>query len=335
MRVCVIGAGYYAQHHLRAWHAIDGVTLVGVADRELRKATQAVAGASAAAYDDALRMVAELQPDIVDVVTPEETHQGLVATLAPLVRAIVCQKPLAATLSAARTIVETAERHGCALFVHENFRFQPWFRAARGLLDDGQLGQPRQLAFDLRPGDGRGPDAYLARQPYFVSMRRFLVHETGIHYIDVFRFLLGEIVAVTARLRRINPVISGEDAALIFFEFASGATGLLDANRDLDHAASDPRFTLGRMRLECEDGELRLDGSARLWQRLRGQPEEALLAAYAVAPCNGNSVQAFQADMLASLASGSHGQARAYLRNLEVEEAIYRSHAEGRTVALA
>ena len=34
------------------------------------------------------------------------------------------------------------------------------------------------------PGDGQGPDAYLARQPYFQAMERFLVHETAIHLID-------------------------------------------------------------------------------------------------------------------------------------------------------
>ena len=45
-------------------------------------------------------------------------------------------------------------------------------------------------------------------------MPRFLIHETGIHLIDVFRYLLGEITGVFARLRRINPVIKGEDAGL-------------------------------------------------------------------------------------------------------------------------
>ena len=35
--------------------------------------------------------------------------------------------------------------------------------------------------------------AYLERQPYFQTMPRFLVHETAIHLVDVFRFLLGEI----------------------------------------------------------------------------------------------------------------------------------------------
>ncbi|MEZ5740638.1 MAG: hypothetical protein R3E68_15060 [Burkholderiaceae bacterium] len=54
----------------------------------------------------------------------------------------------------------------------------------------------------MRLGDGQGPEAHLSRQPYFQQMPRFLVHETAIHFIDSFRFPLGE-VGPTARLRRL------------------------------------------------------------------------------------------------------------------------------------
>ncbi len=104
--------------------------------------------------------------------------------------------------------------------MHENFRWQPWYREAKRLIDSGTLGTLHSIAFRLRPGDGQGLDAYLDRQPYFQRMPRFLVFETAIHWIDTFRFLLGEVEAVAARLRRINPAIDGEDAGYIIFEFA-------------------------------------------------------------------------------------------------------------------
>ena len=50
-----------------------------------------------------------------------------------------------------------------------------------------------RVAFRLRPGDGQGPRAYLDRQPYFQTMPRLLVVETAIHWIDTFRFLMGEV----------------------------------------------------------------------------------------------------------------------------------------------
>ena len=42
-------------------------------------------------------------------------------------------------------------------------------------------------------------------------MPRLLIHETGVHYIDTFRYLFGTPTAVHADLRRCNPVIAGED----------------------------------------------------------------------------------------------------------------------------
>src|SRR6185436_16129600 len=109
-------------------------------------------------------------------------------------------------------LVETAERAGITLVVHENFRWTPWHREARRLLDAGFLGALHGIAFRLRPGDGQGARAYLDRQPYFQKMPRLLVHETAIHWIDSFRYLMGEVVSVFASLRRINPAIAGEDA---------------------------------------------------------------------------------------------------------------------------
>jgi len=50
-------------------------------------------------------------------------------------------------------------------------------REARHLVDAGRIGMPLHVTFRLRPGDGQGPQAYLARQPYFQNMPRFLIHE--------------------------------------------------------------------------------------------------------------------------------------------------------------
>ena len=81
---------------------------------------------------------------------------------------------------------------------------KPGGQADRQADDPGRVGDLYQIAFRMRPGDGRGPDAYLSRQPYFQKMERFLVHETAVHWIDTFRYLAGDPVAVYADLRRIN-----------------------------------------------------------------------------------------------------------------------------------
>ncbi len=103
-------------------------------------------------------------------------------------------------------------------------------------------------------------------------MPEFLVRETAVHFIDTFRFLMGEVRAVTARLRKLNPVIAGEDAGLLIFEFDDERTGLFDGNRLNEHVAENQRRTMGEMWLEGERGVMRLDGDARLWWKPHGRP---------------------------------------------------------------
>jgi predicted dehydrogenase len=189
----------------------------------------------------------------------------------------------------------------------------------------------------LRPGDGQGPRAYLDRQPYFQTMPLFLVRETAVHFIDTFRFLLGEVVAVTARLRRLNPVISGEDAGLIVFEFGDDRAGLFDGNRLNDHEAANPRRTMGEMWLEGERGVMRLDGEARLWWKPHHGGETEYGYDRGGAGAFGGACTALQAHVLAHLREGAalENGARDYLTNLHVQAAVYHSHASGRRVPLA
>ena len=249
---------------------------------------------------------------------------------------MICQKPLAPTLAEALAIVEAAKAANATLVVHENFRFQPWYREIRRLIKGGTLGALHGIAFRLRPGDGQGPEAYLDRQPYFQDMPRFLVHETAIHLIDTFRYLMGEITSVTARLRRLNPHITGEDAGYILFDFAAGTGGLFDGNRLNDHVADNPRRTMGELWLDTEAGVLRLDGDGRLWWKPHQQDEREHIYAWNDHAFGGDCVHALQAHVVDHLLSGTRleNSGAEYLRNLEIEEAVYLSADTGRTISL-
>jgi predicted dehydrogenase len=142
---------------------------------------------------------------------------------------------------------------------------------------------------------------------------------------------------VFARLRRLNPQIQGEDAGLVLFDFTSGAAGLFDGNRLVDFVADDPRLTMGEMLFEGAAATLRLDGFGRLWlkphkQVEREHPYERHNVGY-----GGDSVRALQRHVIAHFRDGTplENTGEAYLRNLEIEEAIYRSAESGRWEALA
>ena len=332
LRVAGVGAGYFSQFHLQGWRAIPEVELVGWCDREVARVK------GVAAYGSVEEMIDKAKPDLVDIVTPPDTHRELVTATAARGLPVICQKPLAPTYAEAVEVVESAERARVPLIVHENFRWQPWYREARRLIEANHLGKLHSVAFRLRPGDGQGPRAYLDRQPYFQKMPRLLVHETAIHWIDTFRFLMGDVTSVFSALKKRNPVIAGEDSGYILFDFESGASGLFDGNRLNDHAASNPRRTMGEMWLEGERGVLRLDGEARLWWKPHQQPEAE--HRYDRGPDDafgGGCCGALQRHVVRGLLENFplENTGKTYLTNLRIEEAVYRSSAEGRRIALS
>lgn len=333
LRVAVVGAGYFAAFHHEGWRRIPEAALVAICDRDAAKAGMAAARHGARAFTDLAEMLNATAPDLFDIAIPSAGHGGAIrAALAARVPAIVCQKPFCQDLAEAETVVAEAEAVGALLIVHENFRFQPWYREAARCLAAGALGTPFSLAFRLRPGDGAGPDAYLARQPYFRAMPRFLVRETGVHFVDVFRFLLGEVEAVFADLRRLNPAIAGEDCGTVLFRMRSGARALFDGNRLADHRAADRRLTMGEMLLEGSEATLRLDGDGQLLLRPIGAGAETPRPfAWSRRGFAGDSVFALQQHIAAHLTRGASVEniAREYLMNLRVEAAIYRAAESG------
>lgn len=334
LKVAGVGAGYFSHFHYEAWARIDDVVLVGVVDRDPEK-TKAT---GLPAYGDMGSMLAEVRPDIIDILTPSETHLGLLRqALDAQPRVIICQKPFCKNLDEAREAVRLSEAYGIPIIVHENFRFQPWYRAIKTQIDAGSIGDVLQFTFRFRPGDGQGTDAYLDRQPYFQKMPRFLVHETAVHWVDTFRFLMGEPTAVFSDLRKMNPVIAGEDAGYILFRYKNGVRALFDGNRLLDHAAENTRCTMGEALVEGTSGTIVLKGDGSLRMRAFGDSgEREILAPSRGDGFGGDCVYHLQKHVVEALAGGRTFENRAsdYLAVIKQENAIYASAQSGAWVQL-
>ncbi|WP_323764482.1 Gfo/Idh/MocA family oxidoreductase [Marinovum sp.] len=334
LRVACIGAGYFSRFHYGSWARMKRARPVASCNRDIAKAQ----ATGLPAYDDVARMLAEVQPDLLDIILPPEAHAATIRlALAGGVKRMICQKPFCRTLEEARAITAEAEAQGAVIVVHENFRFQPWYRAVKSALERGVVGDLQQVTFRLRPGDGQGPRAYLDRQPYFQQMERFLIHETAVHWVDTFRWLLGNPSHVYADLRRINPVIAGEDAGFVLFDHPGGVRALFDGNRHLDHAADNQRRTMGEALFEGTEGALSIEGDGAVRLRRHGETaEEVLLPPDAHDGFGGDCVHALQSHVVSGLLGDQplENTARDYLTVIEIEQAIYASAAEGRKLSL-
>lgn len=339
LRGAVIGAGYFSRFHFDAWQRIDNVQIDAVCDVDQAKAVAFAAEFEIPhVFTDHREMLDALSEgdqrlDFVDVVTRPDTHLQIVQDIAAQGIAVICQKPLAPTADEATQIVSVAQAANIPFMVHENFRFQPWYREIKNLLNAQRIGDRlHTLSFRNRAGDGWGDDAYLARQPYFQTMEKFLIFEAGIHTIDTFRYLAGEIDRVWCSTRRLNPVIAGEDSALAIFEFTEGGQGLYDANRFNESTATNPRYTFGELLVEGNGGSIRLHDDGRLTIQELGQTEHPHPYTPSAEGFAGDCVFATQQHFIDGLRAGSktfETDGPSYLKSIAVQEAMYRSAESG------
>ena len=337
LRGVVIGAGYFSQFQYEAWNRIPEVEIVGAVDRDESRAKAMQEQYEIPHYSPNYRELIDAQkPDFIDIITPPQTHLDMCQYAAERGIAIICQKPLAPTLEDSQRIVELARRHNVPFMVHENFRWQPWYREIKRILDAGTLGEVFHVHFQMRTGDGWGDDAYLARQPFFRDYTRLLVYETGVHFIDTFRFLLGDIESIYANLRRLNPVIRGEDMGQIFFRFQNGATAIWDANRYNEVEVENPRYTFGTMRIDAAKGHLLLDTNGKISIKLLGQPIDEHAYHHEDINFAGDCVYALQRHFVDELLNGGQFESSGedYLNNVRAVEACYESSSLGRPVGL-
>jgi len=333
--VC-IGAGYFSHFQYEAWQRIPEVELIAFSNRDQPRAQQITEKfGRKRCYSDYREVFDTEKSDFVDVITPPPSHAVICAEAAKRGIHIICQKPLAPTFDEAKAIVSGATTSQVRFMVHENFRFQPWYRQIKRLLESEAIGNRLfSLAFRSRMGDGWGENAYIPRQPYFRDYPRLLVYENGVHFIDTYRYLAGEITRVTAWHRRLNPVIKGEDCALLVFEFTSGAIGQWDANRYNETTARNPRFTFGELLVEGNGGSIRLASDSRLTIQRLGEPEVEIPYDRAEVNFCGDCCYFTQRHFIDHLLDHQPFETSGedYLKTLAVQEAVYRSAAERRAV---
>ncbi|MBI2192604.1 MAG: Gfo/Idh/MocA family oxidoreductase [Planctomycetes bacterium] len=125
-----------------------------------------------ARYDSAERMLAEANLDLVSICTWPGLHVPLVELAARSgVRGILCEKPMALGLRAARGLVQLCNSRGLKLAINTQRRLNPRFRWVRDQIAGGRLGSVRYLHAAWAGGD----------------MLSF-----SIHWLDMHRFWLGD-----------------------------------------------------------------------------------------------------------------------------------------------
>lgn len=153
--------------------------------------------------------------DIVIVSTHTDTHAEIVSAAAESgCRVIICEKPIAHDLTAARRMIDACRANKVHLMINHERRFDPRYRAAKRLIERGAIGGIVSIR-GLLPTHGFNG---ISR----VSMGGGPLLHDGTHLVDIISFFAGKIVKVDGRFSRIGRSGGFEDHAWALLETESG-----------------------------------------------------------------------------------------------------------------
>jgi len=227
-RVGLVGLGRIGVLHARTIARSPGrLEIVAAADpsAEARQAASELGLDTVASWES---IIEDPRIEAVLVCSATPAHEEQILAAAAAGKHIFCEKPVAATLDAARRAVQAAEKAGVVLQVGFNRRFDPGFAEVRRRVADGSLGSVLTLRITSR--DPEPPHATYPRG------RGGFFSDTMVHDFDMARYLLGEdpveiSAFASADADPLAAPAGDVDTATVILRFASGALGSLEACR--------------------------------------------------------------------------------------------------------
>ncbi|MBN1835053.1 MAG: Gfo/Idh/MocA family oxidoreductase [Spirochaetales bacterium] len=190
-------------------------------------------------YTDWRALVEDPEVQIVDNCTPDDLHAEVSIAALRAGKHVVCEKPLAMTAADAQRMRDTALQSGRKHLLCHNYRFMPAVRLARQLIEEGRLGRIYQFRGRYLQQIGHDPDETTEDVWYATGTRSGVLLGIGCHIIDLARFLVGEVQAVSGLVKTFNrtradrsgrtETVSADEVNYALVEFAGGAVGTLES----------------------------------------------------------------------------------------------------------
>lgn len=227
----VIGCGDVSVVHLQAIENLAGIELVGVCDIDPARAETAAERYGVPGFAGHRQLLDAIRPDVVHVCTPHHQHVPVAIDCLDAGVAVLLEKPVAHTVAEAERLIAAARaRPGVKAGICLQNRYNATTRAARELLESGELGKVLGGSATVLWHRDR---EYYERRPWRGRVRDsgggVLINQ-AIHTLDLMEWLLGDVVQVRGHSAR-NPEagIDVEDTAYALLDHAGGARSVVFA----------------------------------------------------------------------------------------------------------
>lgn len=283
IRVGMIGYQFMGKAHSHAYRDLPFYF-----DTETKPVMQAIAGRHEeavkkaadnfgwASYEtDALKLIERDDIDLIDIVTPNNTHAEFAIAAAQAGKHVLCEKPLALNLRDAKKMLDAVHKAGVVNMVSHNYRFSPAVQLAKKLIQENRLGKIYHIRAQYLQDFIMDPQFPLVWRLQKEVTGSGALGDIGAHIIDLARFLVGEINEVVGLMetfikeRPIGKMSGGlsaighesemgkvtvDDAAAFLARFENGALGVFEATRFAGGNRNGNRFEING-----EKGSIRWD----------------------------------------------------------------------------
>jgi predicted dehydrogenase len=255
LNIGLIGRGFMGRTHSNAYKRI-GDFFPDLAYRPVLKAVCGRDEAKARAFADQWgyestetdwrALIARNDIDAVDICTPNDLHADIAIAAAAAGKMVLCEKPLARSLTEAKSMVEAVEKTGVPNTVWYNYRRIPAVSLAKQIIDSGKLGRIYHYRANFLQDWTINPELPQGGE----ALWRLDVDAAGsgvtgdllAHCIDTAMWLNGgirEVSAVTEtfvkeRTHQLSGAVQPvgiDDACIFHCHFQNGSLGLFESTR--------------------------------------------------------------------------------------------------------
>ncbi len=215
MKVLQVGLGNFGKRHLEAWHRLGFGSRLWVAEPDERKwaQTEQFQFPPARLVRSASEALAEV--DVVDIVTPTDSHFTLASQALAAGKDVFIEKPMTISSEEARQLAELVQRQARVLQVGYYYRYHPASHWVKTHLAEGRLGRLRYIS-------GRFMGFKRARTDVGVT------HTDGIHFLDLFNWFFDSLPVEIYAVCRDHFGRGLEDLSVVVLTYPEGRIAHLE-----------------------------------------------------------------------------------------------------------
>src|SRR5687767_13938739 len=254
LNIAIIGGGFMGRTHSNAFRQVPEFFTLDYQPVLKAVCTRSAEGAAKFAANwgfessesDWHKVIERKDIDLIDIATPNDTHEAIAVAAAQAGKMVMCEKPLGRTAAEAERMVAAVEQAKVANMVWYNYRRVPAVTLAKSLIDEGRLGkifhyratflQDWTISADV-PQGGTGTwrlDASVAGSG--------VTGDLLAHCIDTAMWLNGGIASVTGAtetfVKQRKHAETGQvaevkidDASMFMARFKNGSLAMFEATR--------------------------------------------------------------------------------------------------------